>query len=381
MFRLVNAERARAGVPQLRWWEPARDVNLEHSEYMRKTGIFGHATDIEDRGNEVGCSYVGENIYMRRAKIYRDGRKPEPSDAIAAYMNSRGHRENILHADYRFFVAGTVFNKTTGELYNTQRFMYECQSVSPSVPSTPSVGETGGQSEPDALPTQQPQTRRDYGTRFEDPAQRLAMTVPIMSRHAALVDVDRDGKDDPVVRAGNTFYTVGSSKNARVLASYGRENDEIYAGDWDGDGEESFAVRRGNIFYVKNSIGGGDADYSFSFGRVGDDVVVGDWDGDGRDTFAVRRGNINYFSNSFKGGEADYSSAYGRAGDTLIIGDWDGDGSSSPAVKRGSTVYFKNDFSGGDAAYSWIFRSAHAYVAGDIAGSGRDSIVLVDMKY
>ena len=90
---------------------------------------------------------------------------------------------------------------------------------------------------------------------------------------------------------GNVFYFKNSltGGNADTVITYGRDDDQVYVGDWDGDGKDSLAVRRGNTFYVKNTIASGVADEAFSYGKTSDTVLVGDWDGDGKDTFMVRR--------------------------------------------------------------------------------------------
>ena len=87
------------------------------------------------------------------------------------------------------------------------------------------------------------------------------------------------------------FYFKNSltGGNADTVITYGRDDDQVYVGDWDSDGKDSLAVRRGSTFYVKNTIASGVADEAFSYGKTSDTVLVGDWDGDGKDTFMVRR--------------------------------------------------------------------------------------------
>ncbi|MFJ1289394.1 hypothetical protein, partial [Actinotignum timonense] len=77
--------------------------------------------------------------------------------------------------------------------------------------------------------------------------------------------------------------------NAEQVFSYGRADDQVFAGDFDGDGKDTFAVRRGNTFHITNRLTGGDAETTLAYGRHGDAVFIGDWDGNGTDTPAVRR--------------------------------------------------------------------------------------------
>jgi len=138
-----------------------------------------------------------------------------------------------------------------------------------------------------------------------------------------------DGRDDAMVRRGNSFIIRG--QNGRVF-HYGDRGDTVLVGDWDGDGTDTLAVRRGNRFFVKNDIDTGVADYEFVYGDPGDRILVGNWDGDTSaedaevveitDTIMVQRGNRFFVKNDTTTGVADYDFYYGDPGDTILVGDW-----------------------------------------------------------
>lgn len=127
MRDLVNAERAEAGLDPLAWAGTAHASTLAHSADMLSSGEFEHDPDLVAEMEVAGCTYVGENIFFERKTDLRRGlRDPDPAYAVAKYMASPGHRDNVLRPDYTLVVSGTVYDPATGTLYNTQRFAGDC---------------------------------------------------------------------------------------------------------------------------------------------------------------------------------------------------------------------------------------------------------------
>ena len=107
MFRLVNAERVKAGLPEfkkldaltqaatIRAWECLVDYRHDHS---RPDG-----RSFETVLNEQGISWYtcGENIAA--------GQKT-PEQVVAAWMNSDGHRANILNEKYVYLGVGFYYD-------------------------------------------------------------------------------------------------------------------------------------------------------------------------------------------------------------------------------------------------------------------------------
>ena len=90
----VNAQRAEAGRSALIY-----DMRLEaaaraHAEDMARAGFFGHTgsdgSDISQRLDRVGYQYCfgAENIAAGQRTLL---------EVMAAWMDSPGHRKNILH--------------------------------------------------------------------------------------------------------------------------------------------------------------------------------------------------------------------------------------------------------------------------------------------
>lgn len=122
MIRLINAERADAGVPAVRAWSPLRDGAVRHSRWMARTGTFEHASSntIREDGRRAGCDASAENIAWGSEHYAED-----PAGLMEGYMNSPGHRANILDPDNRFVAVGSV-QADNGRVYNTQRFARSC---------------------------------------------------------------------------------------------------------------------------------------------------------------------------------------------------------------------------------------------------------------
>lgn len=105
VVRLVNAERAKYGLSALKQnWELARVARYK-SQDMKDKGYFSHTSPTYGSPFQMmksfGISYrtAGENI----AKGQRT-----PEAVVRAWMNSSGHRANILNASFTEIGVGYV---------------------------------------------------------------------------------------------------------------------------------------------------------------------------------------------------------------------------------------------------------------------------------
>lgn len=95
VFELTNAERAKAGVPALSWNDKLAGIARAHSQDMATRDYFDHynpeGLSPFDRMKNAGISYraAAENIAW--------GQKT-PEEVVDAWMNSEGHKANILNA-------------------------------------------------------------------------------------------------------------------------------------------------------------------------------------------------------------------------------------------------------------------------------------------
>nr|WP_278244311.1 CAP domain-containing protein [Caldisalinibacter kiritimatiensis] len=121
VIRLVNAERAKHGLKPLAYnWELSRVARFK-SKDMAQVGYFSHTSPtygspfkmMKDFG--INYSYAGENIAMG----YRT-----PEDVMKGWMNSPGHRRNILSPNFSQIGVGYAVNNQ-GTPYWTQMFIHQ----------------------------------------------------------------------------------------------------------------------------------------------------------------------------------------------------------------------------------------------------------------
>ncbi len=105
VVRLVNAERSKTGLaPLTQDWQLSRVARYK-SQDMKDLGYFSHTSPTYGSPFEMmksfGITYstAGENI----AKGYST-----PEDVVKAWMNSPGHRANILNSSYTHIGVGYV---------------------------------------------------------------------------------------------------------------------------------------------------------------------------------------------------------------------------------------------------------------------------------
>jgi uncharacterized surface protein with fasciclin (FAS1) repeats len=108
---------------------------------------------------------------------------------------------------------------------------------------------------------------------------------------------------------------------AEYSFTFGVKGDVPFTGDWDGDGIDGVALYRestGEVFF-RNSLSTGVAEVSTVYGNPGDVMIGGDWDGDSVDTLGVYRGNQFFLQNTpvrngVGLGPADETFSFGEAG-------------------------------------------------------------------
>ncbi|MGA5704248.1 CAP domain-containing protein [Peterkaempfera bronchialis] len=97
VLTLVNQERSRAGCGPLVADAGLAALATDFSDSMAARGFFDH-TDPDgkspwDRATAVGISYLGGENIARGQQT--------PEEVMDAWMNSPGHRANILNCDYK----------------------------------------------------------------------------------------------------------------------------------------------------------------------------------------------------------------------------------------------------------------------------------------
>ncbi|WP_075617241.1 S-layer homology domain-containing protein [Paenisporosarcina indica] len=116
--KLVNIERAKAGLPLLTIDAPLSKIAKVKAEDMVNNNYFAHTSPTYgepwDMAKRFGYSYrsFGENIAYGQ---------PTPEDVVKAWMNSPGHKANILNNSYTNIGAG-IAKKTNGQIYWVHMF-------------------------------------------------------------------------------------------------------------------------------------------------------------------------------------------------------------------------------------------------------------------
>jgi uncharacterized YkwD family protein/spore coat assembly protein SafA len=119
VLKLVNEERSRAGLKPLEMdWELERVARMK-SQDMADKGYFSHQSPTYgspfDMMKKFGISFkqAGENI--------ASGQRT-PEEVMTSWMNSQGHRANILKPDYTHIGVGYYRGGSYGHMW-TQQFI------------------------------------------------------------------------------------------------------------------------------------------------------------------------------------------------------------------------------------------------------------------
>ncbi|HAI68592.1 MAG TPA: hypothetical protein DCM38_04040 [Gammaproteobacteria bacterium] len=110
LLRLTNLERQKAGISALTLSSKLGQAAQNHAEDMATNNYFSHdglnGSQPWDRAKAAGYSYsyVGENIYAGLST---------PTAVIEGWMNSQGHRENILNPNYTEIGFGYAYSRAS----------------------------------------------------------------------------------------------------------------------------------------------------------------------------------------------------------------------------------------------------------------------------
>lgn len=143
ILRHVNAERKKRGLPTLKGHTCLIRAARGHSRWMARFGTLSHQgkgrSDHQDRAEAEGYpGYVGENIWQTPVKDGQGMAWEEPGRknrrfwwrddkglgkaAVVSWMNSPGHRENLLSPEWDDIGIGVVLDKKGHTAYFTQCF-------------------------------------------------------------------------------------------------------------------------------------------------------------------------------------------------------------------------------------------------------------------
>ena len=119
MLTLVNQQRAANGLKALSMDSALTKTATLKSQDMAKLGYFDHTSPTYgspfDMMKQFGITYraAGENIAMGQTS---------PQQVMQDWMNSPGHRANILNSSFTKLGVGIAQN-SSGQYYWTQQFI------------------------------------------------------------------------------------------------------------------------------------------------------------------------------------------------------------------------------------------------------------------
>lgn len=127
-IELINRDRLAHGLPELALNELLMQAAQNHAEDMSNRDYYSHTTPEgrtpTDRFAQIGgTGGVGENIakitgYTNRLSLTEE----TLAELQVGWMNSPGHRQNLLNPDYSSVGYGIVLNPSQGKVYAVQKF-------------------------------------------------------------------------------------------------------------------------------------------------------------------------------------------------------------------------------------------------------------------
>lgn len=121
IFVAINNHRLRKRLKPLIWDDKVQEAAREHSQRMAEARFFAH--EDPQRGNvgarlkrrRIAWTMCGENIATQKGYTDRVG------VAVTGWMESPGHRENIMTEEFTHTGVG-IFRRADGTYYYTQIF-------------------------------------------------------------------------------------------------------------------------------------------------------------------------------------------------------------------------------------------------------------------
>jgi len=128
VLRLVNEERAKTGASSMCFNSNLITAAKKHSDDMSSGGFMSHTGSD---GSSVGQRMTREGYQWRAAAENVARGQSSPAQVMNAWMNSAGHRRNILNTAYQNFGYGNTNNFHT-QVFGTLRSGSGCSAaVSP----------------------------------------------------------------------------------------------------------------------------------------------------------------------------------------------------------------------------------------------------------
>lgn len=125
IIHLTNLKRREYGLPPLRWNQELQEAArwFANDAAGRPTPYCGHTDTLARTPGDRFIYFGYRNIHAWGENVVCGLTRPE--SAINGWMNSAGHRQNLLHPLYREIGVGYAQNATTGRGYISQEFSFD----------------------------------------------------------------------------------------------------------------------------------------------------------------------------------------------------------------------------------------------------------------
>lgn len=337
----TNDARAAAGIPLLTAQNGITDLARKWAGVLAQRGALSHNPDLANQLVTSGAprwTSTAENV----------GQGGSSAAVFQAYMNSAGHRDNILRTSVTTIGIGSA-RSADGKIWDVMVFVdsYDSAYGAPrtSPPNITAAGVPSGTPAPAPAPAPERFIQaRDTATGGAAP-YAFAFGSPASTTLGC--DVNGDGRDDVVAyQDGNWAVRTSLRSGAPDLTfSYGFPGAIPVCGDWDGNGRDGIGVYADGGWYLRQTASAGTTDAGrFDYGWRGTKPVVGDWDGDGRDGIGIfdTNGGNYWIRNSAGPGAADSIYQFGWGAATPVTGDWNGDGRTDTGIYDGGQWYLRD---------------------------------------
>ena len=118
VLKLVNKERAKAGVPELKL-----DARLTKAAQIRSRELVQKFSHTRPDGRDCLSALIDEGLDYSVAGENIAAGQQTPKQVVASWMASSGHRANILMEDYEYMGLGYTKSSKGYQYYWSQMFM------------------------------------------------------------------------------------------------------------------------------------------------------------------------------------------------------------------------------------------------------------------
>ena len=116
VHRLTNVERTNAGLPQF-----GRNQPLIQTAVVRANEIIQYFSHTRPDGRSCFTAFEENHVEYRHAGENLAAGQRSAAEAVQSWMDSQGHRENIMNRDFGQMGVGVVMDND-GRIYWTQTF-------------------------------------------------------------------------------------------------------------------------------------------------------------------------------------------------------------------------------------------------------------------